>query len=631
MGSETEATKASAPGTDDVCGAPEELSGEELISKMQGVIEELLSKTSLEEDAFIKEHMSANMCVPICVLAGHRNIQCLGKGADVANLLIAAKRSDLLVVNEEDMLIKPRMKTRRNTLILHDLPEGIPEEELRELFKGAPGEDKLESVKPDVNRTAYVTFETDEDAQNVALWLRSQKLRGSMVKVAMKSQNFVRSFFPASIPPPVAAALSSPPMGPVGKGMMPPWMQPNPGKGKQAMWPGYGPAIPWQGYDGKGYEGSGYDASYDPSAFYGDGWQQPSEGMPESGPVKGKGEKGKGKGKKGKFAKGDFMKGDFMKGGSPPDGDLGQMDALPGAEQQDDMDFEGEDSMVDVGYEHEFRKYSRQQIIEVTSGMGEVAKPESYAKLEKEKGDLSLFRQSPYKDWAPLPTPMMSFASSVLEGGEGNGKGERRRPKGGGKGEDSGKGDGKGEDKEKGEEKEGQGEEKEGEWEEGGENGEGWGEWADDGSWAANARWNARQPRGKGGKRAAWPASSWYGSGPQWVEKGTAAKAEEEWKGEGTWEGEEGAWPANTRSSWADKVKAEARGQPASRWQAKVKKGEEGDAAASAPAATSAEAREASGEGPDKGAADEQPGATKGPSWADRARAAAEKPKTAAP
>lgn len=253
--------------------------------------------------------------------------------------------------------------------------------------------------------------------------------------------------------------------------------------------------------------------------------------------------------------------------------------------------------------------------------MGEVTKPESYAKLEKEKGDLALFRQSPYKDWAPLPTPMITFASSVLDGEDG-GKGERRK-KGGGKGkgedsgqeqaEDGGKGRKGGSAWSKGgapEKKEG--DQQEAEWE-GGENGEGWGEW--DESYWANQSWNARPPRGRSQR-----ASSWYGAGPQWVEKGTA-KTDEEWN---AWEGEEGTWPSASKSgTWASKVKSEARGQPASRWQAKVTKNE-GDAAAPEP--TPAEAAGGGGDatnGSGAAAADEQPGASKGPSWADRARAAA--------
>mmetsp|Transcript_3435 Transcript_3435/g.8958 ORF Transcript_3435/g.8958 Transcript_3435/m.8958 type:complete len:649 (-) Transcript_3435:493-2439(-) len=643
-GCETETPGAEVPPSDKKMEEEGgEIANEEQLSTIQGILEELLSKRSLEEDGYIQQHMDAQLFVPLCILAGHRSIQSLGPGADVQTLLKIAKRSDKLAVNEDALLVKPLMKSKRNTLILHDLPEGIKEEELRELFKGAPGEDALTSVKPDVNHTAYVTFETDEDTQNVALWLRSQKLRGAMIRVNVKSEHFVRSFFPAQ-PPPGPNSIMSPALGPVnpGKGgMASPWMQPH-GKGKQMVWRfdgwGYDGNGYAKGYDGKGYEGKGYDTGYDAAAgaeaWAGDpsvAWQPGADGAPEGMSAKGKGEKGKkGKGKgKGKFVKGAPMMGP---------GDVGQMEAMMAqgayaAPEQQDVPVEGEEEGdAEVGYVHEFRKYSRQQIIEVCSTMGEVTKPESFAKFEKDKGDCGLFRQSPYKDWAPLPTPMISFASSVLEGG-GEGKGERRRK--GGKGgneaeqqdepaEESGGGRKEGGawgKKDAGKNEGEHGEEAAGEWEEGGEWGEDWGEWpADDGSWGAQGAWK----RGVGSSRRGRSASaSWYGSsGPHWVEKGTAA-ANAEWEGEG----DGNAWPSDKWSAWGEKAKSGG-GQSSSKWQVKTSKAEEGEAAAPAPTSSSAAAGEASAKsdvagaaGGGEGSTDEQSTATKTPSWADRVRA----------
>merc|ERR1719440_2651991 len=96
------------------------------------------------------------------------------------------------------MMVRPLLKPRRNTLILHDLPEEFPEEDLKALFESSPEGENFCSLKPDVNNTAFASFKTDEAAQNVALWLRSQKLQGAEVKCAIKSEHFVRSFFPAS-------------------------------------------------------------------------------------------------------------------------------------------------------------------------------------------------------------------------------------------------------------------------------------------------------------------------------------------------------------------------------------------------------------------------------------------------
>merc|ERR1719316_2010232 len=76
------------------------------------------------------------------------------------------------------------------------------------------------------------------------------------------------------------------------------------------------------------------------------------------------------------------------------------------------------DGLAEPGYTHEYRKYSRQYIIEVCNAMEEISKPESYERCEK--NEVALFRSSPCKDWAPLPTPMTTFASSFF--------GDDRRP-----------------------------------------------------------------------------------------------------------------------------------------------------------------------------------------------------------
>lgn len=73
-------------------------------------------------------------------------------------------------------------------------------------------------------------------------------------------------------------------------------------------------------------------------------------------------------------------------------------------------------------YNHEYRKYSRQALIEVCNRMEEIKKPDSYDRFEKAMGlqheNAIMFRSYPCKDWAPLPTPAASFTTAVF--GEGS-------------------------------------------------------------------------------------------------------------------------------------------------------------------------------------------------------------------
>lgn len=384
----------SGPQQEERDGDPDK-SQDMLLDEIQGCLEDLMSKSNLEEDAFIRQHMNAQMYVPLCILAAHHNLTKLGPSANIETLLTAARRSEKLNVDTDNLLIRPVMKHKRNTIILHDLPDGATEEDLRGLFKDCPEHDNLCALKPDVNHTAFVSFQTDESAQMAALWLRSQKLHGEAVQCAIKSEHTLRSFFPAGPGTPlISMASHSPPL----HGGLPPWAQPGKGLGN-ISWP----SSPWIGpqhWPSAG-PGSGFDGS---GEMWGNAWEHSHEDS-KGGHDKG-GAKGKSRGRRGK-------------GEGQPAADV-DMDAvnmeMMGAHLGENGGTAPELDESDLGYTHDFRKYSRQEIIEICSSMEEVTKPEVFAKLEKDDGCAALLRQNPCKDWAPLPTPMISFASSVFAG-----------------------------------------------------------------------------------------------------------------------------------------------------------------------------------------------------------------------
>jgi len=365
-------------------GKEEEKKTEEVIVDKDAIrqrLEELLGKQNLAEDAFILQNMNAQMYIPLTVLAQHHSLCILGE-VDVVTSIAKelAQNSEKFALDEDGTMIRPVLKPRRNTLILRDLPDDFPEDELKELFNSCPVSESFCSLKPDVNNTAFASFETDEAAQSAALWLRSQKLQGSEIKCAIKSEQFVRSFFPASPGP----SMQAYPMSHQQVWGYSQWGMPVHGGG----WGGEQFTDPSMGNMGWG------------NVYSDSSWIQ--EGSHQAGMRDGKGD-GKGKNAKGK-GKGKRMRG----GGSfsqdsqvESSGDLQQL--LP--EPQLPLG-EGDDSGFEPGYTHDYRKYTRQYIIEVCNAMEEIAKPESYDRCE-----VALFRSSPCKDWAPLPTPMTSFAN----------------------------------------------------------------------------------------------------------------------------------------------------------------------------------------------------------------------------
>merc|ERR1719387_1687265 len=110
-------------------------------------------------------------------------------------------------------MVRPLLKSKRNVVILRDVPDGTTEEEVRGLFVGGPFADKVSSVKPDVNNTWFVKFNLDEGTQDAVLWLRLQQFKGRPVNAAIKSEHFLRSFYPLHLagagPPP---QMEYPPM-----------------------------------------------------------------------------------------------------------------------------------------------------------------------------------------------------------------------------------------------------------------------------------------------------------------------------------------------------------------------------------------------------------------------------------
>ncbi|CAJ1453191.1 unnamed protein product, partial [Effrenium voratum] len=383
---------------------------EEKLQKVQEKLEHLMSRENLQEDSFIQMNMDAQMQIPICILAGHEQFEQL-QAVDVATLYDAALRSQSVLVDKANMQLKPVIKSKRNTVILHDLAEGIPLEELHELFDRCPAGEKLKTIKPDVNSTAFVTFEDDSAAQDAALWLRSQKLRDCPVKCSIKSEQFLRSFFPMQ------------PVQSYGGPGVPAWAS------AWSSWAGADSEarrhaqIAYQagwGYGG-GKEGDvkGKSGPEKGGAFGGSGasgFEGEDQGYEKGKPAKGFKGKGKGKSKEGKSEV------PISEVYQPPESSKAMGLSSHRAEDSEDES---------LGYQYDFRKYSRQQIIEVCSKMELVEKPESYKQIEEKHPDIALFSQVPNKDWAPLPTPLGSFMGSESrrtdESSDADGREEGRR------------------------------------------------------------------------------------------------------------------------------------------------------------------------------------------------------------
>merc|ERR1719498_45349 len=115
-------------------------------------------------------------------------------------------------------MVRPLLKSKRNVIILRDMPDGTSEDEVKGIFANCPHAAKLVNVKAEVNNTWFVKFNLDEGTQEVVIWLRSQKFKGQSVNASIKSEHFLRSFFPLHMPnnPPPDAGMGFPMDGGMG-------------------------------------------------------------------------------------------------------------------------------------------------------------------------------------------------------------------------------------------------------------------------------------------------------------------------------------------------------------------------------------------------------------------------------
>jgi len=194
--------EATTPGAAE---APAKLEGEALQTKVQETLESLLSKKNLVRDQFLAGNMNPQMYIPIKVLMAHEKVIASGATEDI--VAEAATKSAKLGIDDAKTMVRPLLKSKRNVIILRDMPEDSTEEEIRGIFKASPHSEKLKSIKAEVNNAWFVKFDLDDGTQEVVLWLRSQQFKGKPVNASIKSEHFLRSFFP--LHPPTAEAQMS--------------------------------------------------------------------------------------------------------------------------------------------------------------------------------------------------------------------------------------------------------------------------------------------------------------------------------------------------------------------------------------------------------------------------------------
>uniref|UniRef100_A0AAY5ESL2 HTH La-type RNA-binding domain-containing protein n=1 Tax=Electrophorus electricus TaxID=8005 RepID=A0AAY5ESL2_ELEEL len=138
------------------------LSAENLRESLKKELEFCFSRENLSKDLYLISQMDSDQFVPIWTIASMEGIKDLTTDIDL--ILDVLRSSPMVQVDEKGEKVRPNHK--RCIIILREVPETTPVEEVEALFKNdnCP---KLISVEFAHNNNWYITFQSDTDAQQV--------------------------------------------------------------------------------------------------------------------------------------------------------------------------------------------------------------------------------------------------------------------------------------------------------------------------------------------------------------------------------------------------------------------------------------------------------------------------------
>ncbi|KAI2649688.1 ATP-dependent 6-phosphofructokinase, muscle type [Labeo rohita] len=145
---------------------PEEqpISEETLRESLKKELEFCFSRENLSKDLYLISQMDSDQFVPIWTIASMEGIKVLTTDTDL--ILDVLRSSPMVQVDEKGEKVRPNHK--RCIIILREVPETTPVEEVEALFKNdnCP---KVISVEFAHNNNWYITFQSDTDAQQARI------------------------------------------------------------------------------------------------------------------------------------------------------------------------------------------------------------------------------------------------------------------------------------------------------------------------------------------------------------------------------------------------------------------------------------------------------------------------------
>lgn len=163
-------------------------------------LEYYFSRENLANDTYLLSQMDNDQYVPIWTVANFNQVKKLTK--DIKLITEVLRESPNVQVDEEGVKVRPNHK--RCIVILREIPDNTPLEDVKNLFAGENCP-RFISCEFAHNNSWYVTFESDEDAQKAYQYLREEvkQFQGKPIMARIKAKPMNRLPIP---PVPAAAA-----------------------------------------------------------------------------------------------------------------------------------------------------------------------------------------------------------------------------------------------------------------------------------------------------------------------------------------------------------------------------------------------------------------------------------------
>ncbi|XP_044068278.1 la-related protein 4 isoform X3 [Siniperca chuatsi] len=162
------------------------ISSENLRESLKKELEFYFSRENLSKDLYLMSQMDSDQFVPIWTIASMEGIKVLTTDMDL--ILDVLRSSPMVQVDEKGEKVRPNHK--RCIIILREVPETTPVEEVESLFKNENCP-KAISVEFAHNNNWYITFQSDTDAQQAYKYLREEvkTFQGKPIMARIKAIN----------------------------------------------------------------------------------------------------------------------------------------------------------------------------------------------------------------------------------------------------------------------------------------------------------------------------------------------------------------------------------------------------------------------------------------------------------